>query len=425
MSTSKWKITEHVVPAAHTRGFARGSVDAFQDSQIRLSVKQYTPLSNPSPSRGDITLIFAGGIGVSKEAFEPFYDALLTSSEKNGNFRIRSIWSADPWNTTASYALNKDLVGDDPHWLDHSRDLYHLINMFQAEMPPPIIGVGESWGVGHFVMMNAWHPRLLAGILALEPALGPGHPLRDSKTGQERLVSWPSAPKYYPAAMVSRRPDRWKTRAEAEKHLAKSQFYADMDPRARALAMKYDLRKLSDETGTYVTLATPKSVEAQHWGRADPPLDGIPPYPAYEQPTSSSKLITGFYKPEGPMFQEGLRHVTCPVHCVWGDKSHLSTIPDYKESFLRRSGDAEKGVDGKVATLSQAMVTGAGHAVTLHKPDESAEASVDWLAETAKAWIDDYERRRTGRPFQKTLSRQWMERVQNLEGLSRPGLSNL
>lgn len=425
MSTDKWKITELNVPAAHTRGFARGSVDAFQDSQIRLAVKQYTPLRNLSPSRGDVTIIFSGGIGVPKEVFEPFYDALLTLSEKNGNFRIRSIWSADSWNTAGSYTLNKDLVGDDPHWLDHSRDLYHLINVFQADMPPPIIGMGESWGVGHFVMMNVWHPRLLAGILALEPALGPGLPLRNSKTGEERHMPWPTAPKYSPVAMVSRRPDRWKTRAEAEKHLSKSQFYAAMDPRARALALKHDLREASDETGQYVTLTTPKSVEAQYWARIDPPLEGIPPYPAYEQPTTSSRPVPGFYRPEGPLFHEAMRHVTCPVHFVCGDKSHLSTVPDFKESSLRRCGDADTAGGSKVVKLSQAMVPGAGHAVTLHRPEGSAEASVPWLAETVRAWMEDYEKRRTGRPFEKTLSRQWMERVKKLEGLKGPDLSKL
>lgn len=414
MSASRWKITSHVIPASHARGYARGSVDAFSDSQIRLAVKQYTPLNNLTPSRGDVTLIMSGGIGVPKESFEPFFDALLTASGRIRGFRIRSIWTADPWSWYESYTLNEDLVGDDPNWCDHTRDLYQLINHFQADMPPPIIGMGESWGVGHFLMMSTWHPRLLAGILALEPALGPGHPLKD---GMPR-TQWPAPPRYFPAVMISKRNDRWATREDAIKHLSKSPFYATMDPRVREVVFKYDLRDVNHESGSYVTLATPKRIEAQFWGRMTKPRKGLPEYPPHEQPNSASKIVPGIYQLAGPIWQEATRHVTVPVMFLWGDKSHISEIPGFKQSCMRRYGSAEGAGGGmKTGQLSEATVKGAGHAITLCKPVESADATVEWLAKTTREWMEDYERRRTGGPFEKKFPDEWVDMVKDLSNM--------
>ncbi len=75
--------------------------------------------------------------------------------------------------SAASYVLNEDVIGEDLNWIDHARHLTHMINYFQKQMPPPIFGMGESWGVGPMFMLSSWHPRLFTGILAIEPALGP------------------------------------------------------------------------------------------------------------------------------------------------------------------------------------------------------------------------------------------------------------
>lgn len=37
-------------------------------------------------------------------------------------------------------------TGGTASWLDHSRDLLHLVNLKRDEMPRPIIGVGHSFG---------------------------------------------------------------------------------------------------------------------------------------------------------------------------------------------------------------------------------------------------------------------------------------
>lgn len=49
-------------------------------------------------------------------------------------------------NHGALYLLNEDIIGDEPHWLDSARDLLYIVITFSDQMPPPIYGVGQSWG---------------------------------------------------------------------------------------------------------------------------------------------------------------------------------------------------------------------------------------------------------------------------------------
>jgi hypothetical protein len=76
--------------------------------------------------------------------YEPLWDELLAA--ENNKFRIRSIWFADMAHQAASYAINSKELGDDYHWLDHSRDLLLLVNEFRHKMKPPFVGIGHSMG---------------------------------------------------------------------------------------------------------------------------------------------------------------------------------------------------------------------------------------------------------------------------------------
>ena len=138
MSEHLFNITSHIIPASHIRGFSRGMQDE-QNSQLRLSVKHYVP-KDRKPQIGDPTLIFAHGIGTAKEDCEPFLDELVA------RIPIRGAWLCDVANHAASYLLNEHIMGDEPHWLDATRDLLHMVNTFGAQMPPPIYGIGQSWG---------------------------------------------------------------------------------------------------------------------------------------------------------------------------------------------------------------------------------------------------------------------------------------
>lgn len=67
--------------------------------------------------------------------------------------------------------LNEDIVGDDPNWFDHSRDLLYMVNHFRDQMPRPIIGVAHSLGVAQLVHLSLIHPSLFHSLALIEPVI--------------------------------------------------------------------------------------------------------------------------------------------------------------------------------------------------------------------------------------------------------------
>ena len=129
MSSTLFQIQEHVVSCQHIREYPRATADG-QDEILELHVKQYTPLDNPNPRPGDITIIGAHANGFPKvrlqqgwcivdkfpdlmqELYEPLWDEISNRSKSLG-FRIRGIWIADVANQGMSSVLNEAKLGND------------------------------------------------------------------------------------------------------------------------------------------------------------------------------------------------------------------------------------------------------------------------------------------------------------------------
>ena len=111
-SSFPFRIIEHIVPCQHIREYPRATND--QEDELHLAVKQYIPIDNPNPQRGDVTIIGAHGNGFVKELYEPLWEELYARSKASNNgFRIRSIWIADAAHQGQSYVLNEKLLGND------------------------------------------------------------------------------------------------------------------------------------------------------------------------------------------------------------------------------------------------------------------------------------------------------------------------
>ena len=139
-----FRVVEHKVPCQHVREYSQATANS-QEDVLYLKVKQYIPLDNPTPKPGDVTIIAAHANAFPKELFEPLWEDLLSRAKDQG-WRIRSIWAADVAHQGESSVLNEELLGNEPSWFDHSRDLLHMINLKRDEMPRPIVGVGHSMG---------------------------------------------------------------------------------------------------------------------------------------------------------------------------------------------------------------------------------------------------------------------------------------
>lgn len=65
MSTSLFHIHDHVLQGQHIRSYPNATL--HEDEEVlKLAIKQYIPLDNPKPQRGDITIIGAHANGFPK-----------------------------------------------------------------------------------------------------------------------------------------------------------------------------------------------------------------------------------------------------------------------------------------------------------------------------------------------------------------------
>lgn len=65
MTSSTFKIIEHVLEGQHIREYAQAT--AFkQEDALKIAIKQFIPLDNPNPQPGDVTIIGAHANGYPK-----------------------------------------------------------------------------------------------------------------------------------------------------------------------------------------------------------------------------------------------------------------------------------------------------------------------------------------------------------------------
>lgn len=382
MSSAFFRIEEHAVDASHIRGFPRAT-STTQDEVLKLAVKQYTPLNNPNPTSGDITIIAAHANGFPKELYEPLWDELIQRGEKYG-FKIRGIWIADVVNQGWSSVLNEDKLGDDPSWLDHSRDLLHMVNVFRAQIPRPIIGVGHSMGGCQLANLSLLHPRLFETLILIDPVIQP----KMSITGN-----------IGPAAASARRRERWPSRAEALKSFQKSKFYQAWDTRVLHRWVQYGLRDVPtavfpDAKAPEVTLTTTKHQEVMTFLRPNFPAQPGDTEPSSADFTTNNPKLNRrthadltpqaepqapFYRGESAIVFNQLPAIRPSVFYIFGSESSL-TNPAIIEEKVAMTGVGVGGSGGRAeGRVESVTVQDAGHLIPMEKVQESAEHIGTWV----------------------------------------------
>ncbi|TQN71041.1 Abhydrolase domain-containing protein mpaH [Colletotrichum shisoi] len=432
--TSVFHVREHVLDGSHIREFPR-ALSRSQDDVLKIAVKEYIPKDNPNPKPGDITIIGAHANGFPKELYEALWQDLHAESLKpSSTFRIRSIIIADAAWQGASAALNEPLLGNDPGWLDHPRDLLHLINTLRP--PRPLVGIGHSFGGNAIVNVALIHPRLFSAIVLLDPVI--------SKWSSNAKGTIESSP----AAASARRRDLWPSRAAARAAFLKSPFYRAWDPRVFDAWLHHGLRDLptqlyptaspeadaaaaaaTSEKDRAVTLATTKHQEVFTYFR--------PSWDAYDAagrelvrpdlvPDMDPGLNEGYftfpvYRSEGASTLARLPQLRPRVLYVFGGDSDLST-PDLREEKMQMTGTGVGGSGGAArGKVREVTLPGAGHLFPMEVPGTSAELSAGWIEEALADWRAeqaDYERwTRLSVAEKTTLTDEWIKR---LGGPARP-----
>ncbi|KAK9859641.1 hypothetical protein MYU51_013817 [Penicillium brevicompactum] len=379
-STFPFCTTEHVIDGQYIREYPRATLS--QDSPVKLVVKKYTPKNNSSPQPGDVTIVGAHGCGFPKELYEPMWEDLLEQSSDHG-FRIGSIWIADVAALGASGIVNEPLLGDDPSWLDHSRDMMCMINKFRDEMPRPIIGVGHSMGAGQLALLSLMHPRLFTSLVLIEPVIVP-----DTFSGLGPKLS----------LLSLKRQDTWPSRSAAIESAQKS--HRRWDPRVFERWIQYGYRELP--TSTYpqirsdtgldtnletvpVTLATSKYLEVMEYVR--PNFEGHKP-PGKEEHIfgHAHDLLTHpdvigpvdktspFYKSEAVIAWKLLDHIRPSVLYVIGDRSPIQTDIIRAELVCRTGVGAGGSGGAKSSQVKESVIERSGHQDEHHYHPAAQEA---------------------------------------------------
>ncbi|KAG6266485.1 hypothetical protein E4U48_005485 [Claviceps purpurea] len=384
---SQFHVTEHVIDGAHIREYPRATADD-QDAPLVLHVKQYTPRNNPSPRKGDVTIIGGHANGFPKELYEPLWDNLLEELNKHG-VRIRAIWIADcAWQGRSGVLnQNKGLLGNDPGWYDYSRDIIHMINKFR--MPRPLVAVAHSFGSNALAHASLLHPRLFHSLVLMEAAIAPD-------------TAGPAVNGGTPAYASIRRRDVWPSRQHAADSFRKSPFYQSWDPRVFDLWITYGLQPKSTDPGTpdgpeegEVTLTTSKHQEIFTFLR--------PSWPAFDAagkeivhpewfrdvlgaPQIPTTALYPFCRHEPPFTHNRLIHLRPGTFFINGG---LSTIVSESEANNRAAitGTGRGGSGGtKNGRVQNVTHPHYGHLLPLENPSFCAQQAATFLKAEMAIW---------------------------------------
>ncbi|KAJ0307844.1 hypothetical protein COL5a_008203 [Colletotrichum fioriniae] len=428
--SSVFHIKEHVLDGSHIREFPR-ALSRSQDDVLKLAVKEYIPKDNPNPKPGDVTIIGAHANGFPKELYEALWQDLHAQSLlPTSTFRIRSIIIADAAWQGRSSTLNEPLLGNDPGWFDHPRDLLHLINTLRP--PRPLLGVGHSFGGNAIVNVALINPRLFSGVVLLDPVIS-----KWSSNAKGTIAA-------SPAAASARRRDLWPSREEARKAFLKSPFYRGWDERVFEAWMDHGLRDVPTQlysstsstnnpkttiTKDSVTLATTKHQEVFTYFR--------PSWHAYDSsgtnllhpdlvpdldPALNERYYTfPVYRSEGASTLVRLPHLRPSCLYVFGGASDLST-PELRDEKMRLTGTGVGGSGGVArGRVKEVTLEGGGHLFPMEVPGTSAKLTAEWIEKVMGEWRaeqEEYERwTRLSVEEKTTLTEEWMGKI---GGSARP-----
>ncbi|KAK1450885.1 hypothetical protein CCUS01_11425 [Colletotrichum cuscutae] len=428
--SSVFHIREHVLDGSHIREFPR-ALSRSQDDVLKLAVKEYVPKDNPNPKPGDVTIIGAHANGFPKELYEALWQDLHAQSLlPTSTFRIRSIIIADAAWQGRSSSLNEPLLGNDPGWFDHPRDLLHLINTLRP--PRPLLGVGHSFGGNAIVNVALINPRLFSGVVLLDPVIS-----KWSSNAKGTIAA-------SPAAASARRRDLWPSREEARKAFLKSPFYRGWDGRVFEAWMDHGLRDVPTQlypstsstnnpktptTKESVTLATTKHQEVFTYFR--------PSWHAYDSsgtnlvnpdlvpdldPALNERYYTfPVYRSEGASTLVRLPHLRPSCLYVFGGASDLST-PELRDEKMRLTGTGVGGSGGVArGRVKEVTLEGGGHLFPMEVPGTSAKLTAEWIEKVMGEWRveqEEYERwTRLSVEEKTTLTEEWMGKI---GGSARP-----
>ncbi|KAJ5622178.1 hypothetical protein N7528_005410 [Penicillium herquei] len=382
-----FRIVSHLIPVHSFREYQQGIIDEAKD--VYLAVKQYIPLLNQHNDSDPMTIVAAGGVGFPKEAYEPLFEQVLRKTSLAG-LNIQSIWIADPFNIGESAVANRENLGRDPSTIDHSRDLWGMMNHFRHQMPKPIVGLGHSMGCSEILLLSSWHPSLFHSFAFIEPGIDPNY-------GEKVLAKWVS--------QALQQGDFWDTREEAEEALVKSQMAYSWNKKVLARLKHYGIYSVKTQTGLKWMLTTPKhqiaSVVLRHIPKSvcvsSDDLANLTLAHRELVPDLDPKIALNgsFYRSEFQHSWDLLPKMRPWVLYVNGTSSPHFGDPSTRDRRVQITGTGVGGNGGiKLGAVQQVIIEGAGHDMPFDNNTEQLSTHiVDWFMKESRRWNDGAGRR--------------------------------
>jgi pimeloyl-ACP methyl ester carboxylesterase len=383
------EIIPHIVPVAPYREYPQAIID--ERKGVRIAVKQYIPrqASTSVNTTDPITIIAAGGLGFFKELYEPLFAEICQQAQIVG-VNIRAIWIADMFNMGESAQANRNNLGCDPAWIDHSRDLWGVVNHFREEMPKPIVGLGHSMGCNQLVCLSSWHPTLFHSLAFIEPGIDP-------KYGGDMICPW--------RFQTLQLKECWSDRAEAEARLVKFHKAQTWDEKTSARLKHYGIWRDLQGTGEDWRFATSKHQLVSMLGRHNPMKIGLGPGGIDEMTLEQRELIPdsdpdswnegSFYLSELKRAWESLPGVRPWVLYINGGKSPIFGCPRTRDERASRTGIGVGGNGGvRLGAVKQIIVEDGEHGMVFdHNICIVAGHVVDWFVQESERWMGGHRKR--------------------------------
>jgi pimeloyl-ACP methyl ester carboxylesterase len=341
--------------------------------------------------------------------YEPLWEDLVTELGKKG-VKVRGIWIADVAWQGESGIMNEDKLGNDrtslthsiprtiltkalltASWLDHARDLLHMTNMFRAEMPRPLIGIGHSFGGNIIVNLSYLHPRLFSHLVLYDTVLS-------------RFVGKGPDYGFMPMKMSTFRRDLWPSRQAAEAAFRKNGLFQTWDPRVLDAWCQWGVRECPtaiypEKKGGEVTLRTTKHQEVFTYYR--PLLQGVNEQgervwderkvPDIDKDYTAKYPEFPFYRPEGPSTTDRLPSLRPSVLWVYGGKSEVCG-PGMREEKLRLTGNGVGGSGGvEKGMVKDVIIEEFGHLVPMEATTLCARHAAESIVPAVETWREEEE----------------------------------
>ncbi|KAJ5272374.1 alpha/beta-hydrolase [Penicillium angulare] len=380
MSSQYFDVIEHKVLSSYVREYP-GATLLNQDEKLYIPVKQYAT-RNPNSKIQPVTIIAAASVGTAKEAYEPIWEVLHEQSSKLG-FSVSSIWIADPVNQAQGEVINGGKLGDDPSWIDLSRDLFLMINQFRDQMPRPFIGIGHSAGGVQLADLAFMHPRLFSSLILLDPTI--------LKTPPTAFRQHPVFHKY-----ILNRQQSWPSRSQAEASIAKWPTYSTWDQRCLQRFLEHSLletsepnSKLDDPPVSFSTSEAQGILYMSRQALVNRQTDGTVTVDREHAPDLDpidAARDDPLYRPEMRATWNRLPELRPSAKFILGGRTYSSTRElnegvDRCGSGLGGSGGVAEG------RVSKVVFKKGSHFFPLEMVDETAAECAIWIHAEVERWI--------------------------------------